>query len=110
MFLRNATTYMTPSGLVDVYRRFEETYCLYEAGSGMFLRKSIISYQFAGSHNPAYYFYNTHLLNNSNLISLSCQYLHKKEKTDGPINRYTLFIRHRIFSVLRNEEYCTATY
>jgi len=25
MFLRNATTYMTPSGLVDVYRRFEET-------------------------------------------------------------------------------------
>jgi len=58
MFLRNAVTYMTPSRLLGVYQRFEETYCfyviLYEAVSGMFLRKSIIAYQSTRSHNPAH--------------------------------------------------------
>jgi len=101
MFLRNAATYVTPSALVGVCQRLEETYrlyvILYEAGRGMFLRKSITAYQTTRSHNPAFYFYNTNLLNISNLISMSCPFLHKKEKTDGPMNRYALFVRHRSF-------------
>jgi len=81
---------MTPSGLLGVYQRFEETNCFwvicYEAGSGMFFRKSIIAHQFTCSYNPAHYSYKTRLLNNADHISMSCRFLHKKEKTDGPIN------------------------
>jgi len=87
MFHRNATTYMTPSGLVGVYQRFEETYCLYviiyEAGGGMFIRKSITAYQSTRSHNPAYCFYNTNFLNNSNLIQyLVGFFIRKRRQTD----------------------------